>query len=148
MSDEYKEKLIALCEGLEMNKIDELIEEPVETISMVGKHMGRIYKDMQSNGCAVGSFGWAIERLKEGSKVTRHGWNGRGMFLTLAGDYSVEPENLREGTHISAEFLASRGVDKMEILPHIDMWTADNKYVPGWLASQTDMLSEDWEEVE
>lgn len=90
------------------------------------------------------NFGQAIEALKENKKVTREGWNGKGMFLIKAGGYSVEKDKLREGTHISKEFLESRGVDKMDIVPHIDMWTAQNNYVSGWLASQTDMFAEDW----
>lgn len=89
-------------------------------------------------------FGQALEALKSGSKVARSGWNGKGMFLMQAGGYSVPKDKLREGTHITAEFLESRGVDAMEIVPHIDMWSADNKYVTGWLASQTDMQATDW----
>lgn len=93
------------------------------------------------------NFGEAIIALQNGHKVARKGWNGKGMFLVIAGGYSVPKENLRPGTHITKEFLESRGVDAMEIVPHIDMWSADNKYVTGWLASQTDMLSSDWEIV-
>ena len=39
-------------------------------------------------------------------------------------------------------------MDEVEICSHIDMKSADNKIVIGWLASQTDMLAEDWEIVE
>jgi hypothetical protein len=94
------------------------------------------------------NFGQAIEALKGGKRVTREGWNGRGMFLILAGGYKVAKENLRSGGPINAEFLESRGLDEMEILPHIDMWTVNahgrQAYLPGWLASQSDMLAEDW----
>lgn len=89
-------------------------------------------------------FGGAIKALKAGQKVARTGWNGKNMFLTLAGGYSIPKDKLRPGTHITAEFLEARGVDEMVIVPHIDMWTAQNNYVSGWLASQTDMLAEDW----
>lgn len=90
------------------------------------------------------NFGQAIEALKQGKRVAREGWNGKGMFLVLAGGYEVPKESLRPGTHITKEFLESRGVDSMKITKHIDMWTAQNDYVSGWLVSQTDMLSEDW----
>jgi hypothetical protein len=93
-------------------------------------------------------FGGALTALKAGKKVARKGWNGKGMFILIAGGYNVPKENLRPGTHITAEFLESRGVSEMAITQHIDMWTADNKYVSGWLASQTDMLAEDWVIVE
>jgi hypothetical protein len=70
------------------------------------------------------NFGQAIGILKQGSRVTRPGWNGKGMYLEL----QVPNEN-----------------SKMT-LPYIYMKTADNHLVP-WLASQTDILSEDWEQL-
>ena len=74
--------------------------------------------------------------LKEGAKVARIGWNGKGMFLFLVpgSTFKVNRPPLLgiypEGTEIN-------------YLPHIDMRTADGKVVP-WLASQTDVLAEDW----
>ena len=93
-------------------------------------------------------FGQAIKALKEGKRVSREGWNGKGMFLILAGGYKVPLEKLREGGPIDGAFLLSRGLEEMDILPHIDMWTVNahgrQAYLPGWLASQSDMLAEDW----
>ena len=98
------------------------------------------------------NFGEAIQALKSGKRVTREGWNGRGMFLVLAGGYKVKKADLRPGGPINAAFLEERGLEEMEILPHIDMWTVNahgrQAYLPGWLASQTDMLSDDWMIVE
>jgi hypothetical protein len=98
------------------------------------------------------NFGDAIDALKKGFRVTREGWNGKGMFLILAGGYTVKKADLRPNSPIDAEFLESRGLEEMEILPHIDMWTVNahgrQAYLAGWLASQTDMLSEDWMIVE
>ena len=71
------------------------------------------------------NFGQAIETLKQGKKVARAGWNGKGMHLELQ----------RPDAH-----------SKMT-LPYIYMYTAQGDNVP-WLASQTDMLSEDWVTVE
>ena len=68
------------------------------------------------------NFGQAIEKLKEGKKVARKGWNGKGMWIKI----QVPTEK-----------------SKMT-LPYIYMKTADDNLVP-WLASQTDMLAEDWE---
>ena len=82
------------------------------------------------------NFGKALELLKAGEKVGREGWNGKGMFLFLVSGSSFavnRPPLLGiypEGTIIN-------------YCPHIDMKTADNKVVP-WLASQTDVLAEDW----
>lgn len=94
------------------------------------------------------NFGQALELLKAGKRVTREGWNGKGMFLLMAGNYSVPADSLRVGGPISPDFLASRGLTEMKILPHIDMWTAQNTYLTGWLASQSDMLADDWIEAE
>lgn len=88
------------------------------------------------------SFGDAIVMLKAGKRVARAGWNGKGMWLVLVpGTPSAQ---LREGT----PYRNALGQDACEILPHIDMWTTNAEgrraMLPGWLASQTDMLSTDW----
>ena len=81
------------------------------------------------------NFGHALELLKRGEKVARKGWNGKGMFLFLATGKEFESENFG---------------DKLpEIINDvICMKTAQNTICIGWLASQTDMLAEDWKIVE
>jgi hypothetical protein len=90
-------------------------------------------------------FGEAIKLLKAGHRVRRQGWNGKGMWLLLVP--GTAQAQLREGT----PYREALGEPECEILPHIDMWTtnADGRraMLPGWLASQTDMLSDDWEVV-
>lgn len=68
---------------------------------------------------------YAIEKMKNGKKVMRKGWNGKGQFLML----QVPDEH-----------------SKMT-LPYIYITTVQGKLVP-WLASQTDILATDWEVVE
>jgi hypothetical protein len=92
------------------------------------------------------NFGQAIELLKSGRKVARMGWNGKGMWLVFVpGQQSVE---LRPGTPYA---MALPSKTHVEILPHIDMWTTNAEgrraMLPGWLASQSDMLADDWVEV-
>lgn len=87
-------------------------------------------------------FGQAIRALKEGNKVARAGWNGKGMWLILVpGSSNIKPV---AGTPYSNAGLTA----EIQILPHIDMYTTDSTgrraMLPGWLASQTDMLSMDW----
>lgn len=78
------------------------------------------------------SFGWALEQLKEGKKVAREGWNGKGMWLELQ-----KPDAHSKMT-----------------LPYLylNYPKGDKKYHDGcrvpWLASQTDLLENDWGEVE
>jgi len=87
-------------------------------------------------------FGMAIVALKRGDAVARKGWNGKGMFLTLQQGSEVDGSLMRNE---NAKQFYSNG--KVKICPHIDMKAADGSYVVGWLASQTDMLAEDWEIV-
>ena len=91
------------------------------------------------------TFGLAIEALKQGKKVCRAGWNGKGMFLAhSAGTKSLPAEKFWAAPN--REFAESNG-GSADVLPCITMKTADNNILMGWLASQSDMLAEDWEIV-
>jgi len=74
-------------------------------------------------------FGDAIRTLKNGKKVARAGWNGKGMFLQLVNCYNVPVS------------------PTSALLDWIGMKTADDCFVP-WNASQVDVLAEDWEILE
>jgi hypothetical protein len=100
--------------------------------------------------CNGMTFGQAIEALKAGQKVARAGWNGKGMWLSLSGPL--------EGRVINADDFWSennrqwaRQFGGAMVLPAITMKTVNahgrEAILMGWLASQTDMLSEDWEIV-
>jgi len=86
------------------------------------------------------NFSEALGMLKNGNRVAREGWNGKGMFIYLVqgSRFKVNKAPLlgfyEEGTEI-------------KYLPHIDMKTADGSFVP-WLASQSDLLAEDYVLVE
>ena len=75
------------------------------------------------------NFGQAIEALKSGKRVAREGWNGKGMYLFLV-----------KGEYLSDIF----DPDSCDCVDSIGMKTAQDTLVIGWLASQTDMLAEDW----
>lgn len=90
------------------------------------------------------NFGQAIEALKAGKRVSREGWNGKGMWLSLSGvsgNREVAAENF--WSEHNAEFARQNG-GKATVLPSISMKTATGEILMGWLASQTDMLAEDW----
>jgi hypothetical protein len=77
------------------------------------------------------NFSQALDECKSGKRISRSGWNGKGMWLRFVPTESWHcvskldaPENLR-------------------LLPWIGMKTADGGFVP-WLASQTDILADDW----
>ena len=87
------------------------------------------------------TFGMAIEKMKRGFKVARKGWNGKGMYIWMMSYAVVQAEWCKE-PHLKE--LAESNGGQIECLGSIRMKTADNKVLTGWLASQTDMLSEDW----
>ena len=79
-------------------------------------------------------FGWALNALRKGKAVARKGWNGKGIYIKLQ----------------------TPDVNSKMTLPYIYIVTnglvTDNPNAPKgtvpWLASQTDMLADDWEVVE
>lgn len=79
------------------------------------------------------NFGQALEALKEGKRVRRKGWNGRGMFIELQ-----RPSETSKMTHPYI-YIDTTGLQS-------DNELAPRNLVP-WLASQTDMLAEDWEVI-
>jgi hypothetical protein len=86
------------------------------------------------------NFSYALEALKQGARVRRSGWNGPDQFVFLVpgSTFIVNRPPLLgiypEGTEINYE-------------PHIDIRNQQGTIVP-WLASQGDLMANDWEEVE
>lgn len=86
------------------------------------------------------NFGDGLEALKNGQKVAREGWNGKGMFLFLV------PGSVFKVNRAPLLGIYPEGTE-INYRPHIDMKTVDGEIVP-WVASQTDVLAEDWCVVE
>ena len=108
-----REVLLELMDMFKVSDVDALLRRARTLSSMV----------------PTGSFGWALERLNEGSRVARAGWNGKGMWLCY-----IHPGN--------AMFKG------LAMQPCIGMKTVDGKMQPGWAPSQQDMLATDWVLVE
>ena len=89
------------------------------------------------------NFGQAIEALKQGKRVARQGWNGKGMFLFLLPAGTVPTKAIHDPA-LREVIEQEIGGETFEALGSIRMFTADKKILTGWLASQTDILSEDW----
>ena len=91
------------------------------------------------------NFGQAIEALKTGKKVTRKGWNGKGMFLWLKPAVDVKSEWCKDPM---LKQLADDNGGSIPALGTICMYTHDSTgrkaILTGWLASQSDILSDDW----
>ena len=95
-------------------------------------------------GCMT--FGMAIEALKLGNRVARKGWNGKGMWLSYSPGTKALPAK-SFWSEANARYAAESDSGCAEVLPCITMKTATGEILMGWLASQTDMLAEDWEIV-
>lgn len=80
---------------------------------------------MESESIVQMDFGTALSMLKQGARVARFGWNGKGMWIALQ-----VPDAHSKMT-----------------LPYIYISTVTGRLVP-WLASQTDLLAEDWMLIE
>lgn len=106
------------------------------------------------------NFGQALEALKQGKRALRAGWNGKGMFIFMrpADELHIEmvvdkvkslPQSVKDYykqdiTNSDGERIATDADDTVKFTAYICMKAADGTIVNGWLASQTDMLSEDW----
>jgi hypothetical protein len=108
------------------------------------------------------SFSAALEAAKGGALIAREGWNGKGMFVfmrpgdELSCDFIINkvkslPESLKayyigHFSHTANEEKA--GLSPADVVvtftPYLCMKAADGTIVNGWLASQTDMIAEDW----
>lgn len=106
-------------------------------------------------------FGDAIEALKQGKRVSRTGWNGKGMFVFQRPADELEvgfiinnvkslPQSVKDfyqrhvNTGANDETKAHLSAGKVKFGAYLCMYAADGSIVNGWLASQTDMLAEDW----
>ncbi len=90
-------------------------------------------------------IGQAIKEIKLGNKVARHGWNGKDMWLSYTPGREVHVENL--WSPANQRFAKENGGSAI-VLPAITMKNARGQIVMGWLASQEDLLAEDWYVVE
>jgi len=111
------------------------------------------------------AFGEALEAVKRGSRIARKGWNGKGMFVFMrpADELHVSfvakqikslPQSVKDYYYRDCvdgngnEITDLPAEDVVKFTAYLCMKAADGTIVNGWLASQTDMLSEDWEVVD
>ena len=110
--------------------------------------------------CNAMNFGMAIAALKMGKRVARSGWNGKGMFLFMRPADKINirmvVEQVKSLPKSVKDYFDSNddrvnqgefGLANIHFGAYICMLAADGSVVNGWLASQTDMLAEDWKIV-
>lgn len=107
------------------------------------------------------NFGEALEAIKQGKLATRNGWNGKNMFVfqrpadTLTTSFIPKVKSLPESVKKwidknmdDKQNPGEEGLTPVKFTAYLCLKSADNTIVNGWLASQTDMLAEDWEIIE
>lgn len=83
------------------------------------------------------SFGEAIEAAKAGHKISRKGWNGKGQYVELATNVSYKSPN-GTVTNVNHKDMGNKAL----------AFVGTSGVQLGWLASQADMLSEDWQTMD
>lgn len=89
------------------------------------------------------NFGLAIEAAKKGAKITRLGWNGKGMWVVYRTGYP-------EGIPCNENTAKAVGIPEgslFKVRPYLQMKCVDGSFQM-WLASQSDILADDWAIVE
>jgi len=92
------------------------------------------------------NFGQAIEAMNDGKMVSRSGWNGKNMFVYKTLGNSVSKDFIPKFASLPQsvkDFLQVKNADVI-FHPSITMYTAQGEMQPGWLASQSDILADDW----
>jgi Protein of unknown function (DUF2829) len=88
------------------------------------------------------TFSEALDLCKAGTRIWRKGWNGKGMYVVYQKAYP-------QGIPINKNTADATGIPEgtegtvCKFLPYLMFCTVDGSFVP-WLASQTDLLAEDW----
>lgn len=101
------------------------------------------------------SYGEALEAVKKGKLIAREGWNGKGMFvfqraeiqLNIADFFSINtlPKGVKDYYELKNQPIEKASDVTINFTAYLCMKAADDSIVNGWLASQTDMLSNDWQ---
>lgn len=103
-------------------------------------------------------FGRALEFAKDGRLIARKGWNGKGMFVFMRPEDELDTHTIitkvkslpqsvknyfleKENNDLPEE----QGLTKVKFTAYLCMKASDGTIVNGWLASQADMLADDWE---
>lgn len=93
------------------------------------------------------NFGEAIIAVRNGASVARAGWNGKGMSISMVKGSIHLPQGTRLSGDVNGvrlDYFESGHEGTVTRNPRIDMVNAYGHTITGWVASQTDMLADDW----
>lgn len=95
-------------------------------------------------------IGDALWHLRLGRKVSRAGWNGKGQFVVLMPELKLPPFNSQEpGAKVNDRTARHIGKDTpLDSQPYFALFNAQGQWQPGWVASTSDLLANDWQVAE
>lgn len=111
-------------------------------IELVNNQLNLLHRAMEFNL----TFGEATELAKNGAKIARKGWNGKNMFVAYSPGFKNLPSENVWGDALR-EWVEQNG-GTCDIQPYLILKTAQDLVQIGWLATQSDMLSNDWGVIE
>jgi hypothetical protein len=89
-------------------------------------------------------FGLALAVMRAEGRVARAGWNGKGMWVCLSPGFTLDGPGRAYAAPIKRTI---QDEGEAHFRPYLMMRTVDGEFVP-WVASQTDLLAEDWQHVQ
>lgn len=92
-------------------------------------------------------FGKALMLLKDGKRVARKGWNGKGQFVVVMPALSLPPFNSQTpGAKVNDRTAKHIGKDSpLDSQPYFALLNAQGKWQPGWVPSTGDLFADDWD---
>jgi len=84
------------------------------------------------------NFGQALEALNEGKRVARSGWNGKDQWVCFTPPVQIPADAVNARTR---KFVPE---GHLNVGGYFVLWTAQQIWQPGWNASQSDLLADDW----
>lgn len=101
------------------------------------------------------NYGEALEAAKNGKLIAREGWNGKGMFVFQRNENKLNieelfrvntfPKGVKDYYELKNQPIIKASDVTITFTAYLCMKDANDNIVNGWLASQTDMLSNDWQ---
>ena len=89
-------------------------------------------------------FGEALAYARNGKRIARLGWNGKGMYVYMKPGLLIPLDMWQASMPTEEPTEVEKKKGYVVVLPHLDMMNAQGERIIGWTASQMDMLIDDW----
>lgn len=119
----------------------------MEQVKQLDEKLDVLGPDVLKPGQYLGGYEYALVALKHGAQVCREGWNGKKMFVFVqkgSCDFAGAGRRPDQVAGVASNLFEAGDIGTITRMPCFCMRAAGGEIVTGWLASQTDMLAEDW----